>query len=139
MHDDQFGIPIEYLEVILEYQGVYAVPKAPDYIRGVLNLQGRIITIVEIAMLLGYQMTALDENARIVVLATEELQIGFVVSAVSDFINISEDILKPPQQQSNLSVEENFIESIFELDKHVVSVLHIETIISYLATLTLTK
>jgi purine-binding chemotaxis protein CheW len=117
------GIFIDTLEVILENPQIFSVPKTPVFIKGILNFRGRIITIFDLAMLMGLPSIVPPLSPRIVVPTTEHMQIGFLVSQVFDFYVVAEDQLMEPPPQSGTRPEERFVKYIFEKDQQVISVL----------------
>lgn len=120
---DKFGIFIEDLRIILEIQHIFTVPKAPSFIWGVVNHRGRIITVIDLSLLIGLNKPDYDDASRVIVLDSEVLDVGLFVSHVFDFCSITKDQLQDVPVQSSSEKDERFIRHIFEYNNSVVSVL----------------
>lgn len=125
------------MEVILEVGTIYSVPKVPETIYGIINYRGRIITCIDLALMLGLQKVKRNASSRIIVLVTDIVQVGLFVSKVFDFLEIKDEVLQEPPLQGTGGQEERFVKNIFKYDFKVFSVLDIKKITKYLAELVL--
>jgi purine-binding chemotaxis protein CheW len=64
------------------------VHEAPDYVRGIINLRGNIVTVVDLARRLGLELTEIQPSARNVIVKHDREIVGFVVDAVDDIVDI---------------------------------------------------
>lgn len=95
---EAYGIPIRFVIEIIGMQKVNALPEAPDYVKGIINLRGRIIPIVDMHLRLGKSEPQYTDRTCIVVVETEKLSAGLIVDSVTDVLRIDEkDIVPPPE------------------------------------------
>lgn len=87
-----FGAPVEYVVEIITHHTVTCLPKVPNYVAGVINLRGQIIPIIDIRLRLGKERR---EDCYIIVLDVEGMQIGILVDAVDQMIDLPSSAVLP--------------------------------------------
>ena len=93
-----YGIEIRYVTEIIGIQPITEVPEMPEYVRGVTNLRGKIIPVMDARLRFKKAEREYDERTCIIVLDTNEVSIGLVVDSVSEVISIpEEEIAVPPE------------------------------------------
>lgn len=75
-----------------------ALPHSPDYVRGVINLRGTVLTVMDLARRLGMDTETDDERAVVIVTALDDCNVGLMVDAVSDILSVPESELQPPPE-----------------------------------------
>lgn len=93
--DQVFGIDMEPLIEIREWDEPTPLPKVPAYIRGVMNLRGAVLPIVDLSERLGWQATNVHARSCIVVVDLDGQAAGFLVDQVADIVPIDESEIKP--------------------------------------------
>jgi purine-binding chemotaxis protein CheW len=94
---ETYGIPIGSLHEIVRVPEITAVPDAPDYLEGVINLRGKIVSVVDLRKRFGKPTTALDRHSRILVVEHRGRLAGMIVDSASEVIKIPEtDIESAP-------------------------------------------
>ncbi len=89
--DEEYGIEITHVQEIKSLAHVAPIPNAPEYVKGVLNLRGAIIPIVDLRLRFSMPPRAYDRFTVIIVVAVQDKQIGLVVDCVSDVLDINRD------------------------------------------------
>ena len=97
--DLKLGVDAGYVVEILNNQTITYLPMMPEYIRGVFNMRGQIIPVMDIRMRLGKM--PVDDNDLLIVLNYQNSQLGILVDAVEQMIDIPDEILMPMPAQSN--------------------------------------
>src|SRR3989338_1259265 len=96
--EEQYGVDILRVQEIKGYTVVTRIPNTPDYIKGVLNLRGTIVPIVDLRTKFGMEKAEYTMFTVIVVVVIQDKVTGIVVDAVSDVMNINnKDIQAPPE------------------------------------------
>jgi purine-binding chemotaxis protein CheW len=93
-----YGIEIKYVTEIIGMQTITEVPDLPEYVKGIINLRGKIIPVLDVR--LRFKKTAREYNDRtcIIVVDIKEVAVGLIVDTVAEVLNIPEqDIVLPPQ------------------------------------------
>ncbi|MDA1050176.1 MAG: chemotaxis protein CheW [Planctomycetota bacterium] len=105
LDDEEYGIEIMHVQEIKSLAHVAPIPNAPEYVKGVLNLRGTIIPIVDLRLRFAMPARAYDRFTVIIVVAVNDRQIGLVVDGVSDVLDIKlEDIDDSPPLADDLDV-----------------------------------
>lgn len=122
-----YGLNISNVKEIIASMNITSVPKTPDYIKGVINLRGTVIPIVDVRLKFGMQEREYDINTAIVINEIDNVCIGFVVDRVEDVLSIKlGDLTDPPKFGS--SVDTSFIEKVAQIDKDVIMMLNLKKI-----------
>ncbi len=131
--EEEFGVGILQVKEILEYGGVTSVPMVPDFIKGVINLRGNVVPVMDLKARFQMQSGELDKRACVVIVEVnmngEETVMGILVDAVSEVMEIPpQDIEPPPPFGSKVSVD--FIKGMAKVDKQFTMLLDIDKILS---------
>lgn len=95
---ETFGVPIALVHEIVRVPEITAVPDAPDYIEGVINLRGKIVSIVDLRKRFGEKNITRHKKNRILVAEVEGKMVGLVVDAASEVLKMPfGDIEDPPK------------------------------------------
>jgi purine-binding chemotaxis protein CheW len=102
--DEIYGLDIQYVEDIIGIQMITDVPEQPEYLKGVINLRGSIIPVMDIRIRFEKELRAYDDRTCIIVVSIDDSPIGIVVDTVLEVLNISEEqIAEPPQFEDSSS------------------------------------
>ncbi len=93
---ETFGLPIAMVREIVRVPEITAVPNAPDYIEGVINLRGRIIPIVDLRKRFGEKEIRPHKKNRIVVVEMDDRLVGLIVNSASEVLKIPPSEIEPP-------------------------------------------
>lgn len=93
---ERFGTEIERVHEIIRLQEVTQVPRAPEFVEGVINLRGRIVPVVNLRRRFGFPETEPNRAGRIVVVDVEGSTIGMVVDAVAEVARVARAAIEPP-------------------------------------------
>ena len=94
--NEEFGIDIQAVRELRGYSAVTRLAEAPPYLKGVVNLRGVIVPIVDLRIKLGIGEGAYNAFTVVVVLAIGEQQVGIVVDSVTDVLSLTAEQIKPP-------------------------------------------
>ncbi|MFY9845178.1 MAG: chemotaxis protein CheW [Terriglobales bacterium] len=87
---ETYGVPITSLHEIVRVPEITAVPDAPDYLEGVINLRGKIVSVVDLRKRFGQPSVALDRRSRILVVEHRGRLVGMIVDSASEVLKIPE-------------------------------------------------
>jgi purine-binding chemotaxis protein CheW len=96
--EETYGIDILQVQEIREIELVTRIPHVARFVRGVINLRGAIVPVVDLGLMFGFPQPIALEKASAIVLNTDRRLVGLVVSSVSDVIGLADaEILPPPE------------------------------------------
>lgn len=101
--DNEFyGISIANVEEIIGVQSITTVPDTPEYIKGLINLRGKIIPVVDVRIRFGKEARGYDDRTCVIVINVREDVIGLAVDTIADVVTIQDDdVLDPPSAGSS--------------------------------------
>lgn len=85
-----YGIDIQNVQIIERVKSIMRVPKTPPWIKGVMNLRGEIIPVIDIRMQFDMPPKENDESSRIIIIKIDENMVGIIVDSVKEVIEIQE-------------------------------------------------
>ena len=94
---DCYGIAITFVNEIIGLSQVTELPETPDYIKGLINLRGKIVPIIDVRMRFGKPEIEYNDRTCVIVINVEEDTVGLIVDAIAEVVTIdSDNILDPP-------------------------------------------
>ena len=102
--DESYGVDILQVQEIREIDEVTRVPKTLPFVRGVINLRGAIVPIVDLGLMFGFPEPIGLRKASAIVLNVDQRLVGLVVSSVSDVIALSDDEIAPAPELGTRAV-----------------------------------
>ena len=123
------ALDIAHVQEINKNIAVTVVHRAPEYVCGVINLRGEIVTVVDLRVKFGFEPLAESADRQIVIVRQEGENIGLLVDTVSDVVSADERDIEPPP--SNLSgVAGRFFKGIYKLEHDLVAILNIDELLA---------
>ena len=131
--DEEYGIGILKIKEIIGMMPITTVPQTPEFVKGVINLRGKVIPVMDLRLRFGMEPIDYNERTCIIVVEIEgvagTIQIGLVVDTVSEVLNInSEDIEKAPTFGAKLNTD--YILGMAKVEGGVKILLDIDQVIS---------
>ncbi len=126
---EEYGVDIMRVQEIILMGKVTRMPEVPDFIRGLINLRGHVIPIVDLRMRFGLQAGANSEETRIVVVNVGNRTIGIVVDAVNEVLRIQADQIEPPPSSIG-GIDQEYIRGLVKLESKLLILLDIENILN---------
>jgi len=121
--DELYGILIRYVTEIIGIQNVTEVPGMPKYVKGVINLRGSVIPVLDVRLRFGFDERVHDDRTCIVVVNIKETSVGFIVDSVNEVADIPDNQIEPAPRMGNSG--ENFIENIGKVGDEVMILLDV--------------
>ena len=132
--DEAYGIEILSVREIIRMMDMTRVPRTPDFISGVINLRGKVITVIDLRMKFGMKsIDATDQTVIIVVqIKTEssELTMGLLVDEVLEVRSVAAEAIEPAPMLGGGGVDIEFIQGVGKLESRVIFLLNIGKILS---------
>ncbi|MDH4101281.1 MAG: chemotaxis protein CheW [Nitrospirota bacterium] len=127
---EMFGVPISMVHEIIRPAAITAMPRSPDYVKGVLNLRGKIIPVVDLRKRFGLEEAEETKETRIVVVGVGGLTVGMVVDGVSEVLRIRAEDIEPPSPII-ATVDSEYIRGVGKVEGRLIILLDTEMILSH--------
>lgn len=127
--EEEFGFEILKVQEIIRMIDYTRVPNTPEFVKGVINLRGKVIPIIDLRLRLGMKQKEHDISTRIIVIEFESKVIGFIVDKVNEVLRIDKTIIDSPPSLSS-DVNSEFITSIAKLENRLLVLLDLGKILT---------
>ena len=95
---EYFGLKVRYVSEIIQCQAITAIPETEDFIKGLINLRGKVIPVIDVRMRFKQQPIEYNDRTCIIVLNVRSMLVGLIVEKIAEVVDIEEkDILPPPE------------------------------------------
>lgn len=128
--NEQYGLDISRIKEIIALMNITHIPKTPDFVKGVINLRGSIIPVVDIRLKFGMEAKKETVETAIVIYEIDNVSIGFIVDKVDDVFTIDTDNISAAPNFGT-SVDTTFISGIAEVDESVIMILDLKNIFDH--------
>lgn len=130
---EEFALDISKVREVLDYTTITRVPKMPGYLRGVINLRGNVVPVVDLKMKLGMAETSRTVNTCIVIteinLDGETVQMGALTDSVQEVLDMDQGQIQPPPRFGS-KIATEFIRGMGKRDDRFVIILDIDRVLS---------
>ena len=126
---EEYGIDILKVQEIRSYEPPTRIANAPDFIKGVVNLRGVIVPIVDLRLKLNCATAEYNSFTVVIVLNVKNRVVGAVVDSVSDVLALDKDTIKPAPEMSS-AVDTSFITGIGSVNDRMLILMDIEALMT---------
>lgn len=125
----EFCIDVMIVREVRGWTKATTLPNSPNYVKGVINLRGSVLPIIDLSLRLGMGGVNPTERNVVIVVQIETRQVGILVDAVSDILMMKRSAIQPaPEVTSNLI--KSFIKGLLPMDGRMVSLISLENVLS---------
>ncbi len=125
-----FGLDIKHVDDIIGIQDITQVPEQPDYIKGVINLRGKIIPTMDVRARFKKEDREYDDRTCIVVLNMQNTSVGVIVDRVVEVLDIDEDHIAEPPRFSG-DYQSHYISGIGKIGNEIAMLLDCNKLLNY--------
>lgn len=126
--NDSYGIEIQFVMEIIGIQSITEIPELPDYVKGIINLRGKIIPVMDVRLRFKKEARNYNDRTCIIVVDIKNISIGLIVDSVSEVLTIPEkEIVDPPEMNKGFN---RYIKKIGKVGNDVKLLLDCEKLLS---------
>ena len=126
--DKEYAIKVDVVQSIEKVLSITRVPKTPSYVKGVINLRGVVTPIVDLRERFGLDLKEMDDSTRIIIVTLEEYEVGLIVDAANDVLDIPVESIEP-QPEVVGSIESDFISGVAKVEKRLLVMLNLDKVL----------
>ena len=126
---ESYGIGIRYVIEIIELQTISLVPDLPDYVKGVINLRGKVIPIVDLRLRFDMEERAYDNRTCIIITEVDHILVGCIVDTVEEVMEILEKNIEPPPKFKTISGKDQYISGMGKVGDAIKILIDVEKIV----------
>jgi purine-binding chemotaxis protein CheW len=129
LQDEEYGIPVHQVRSIEKMQHITRVPRTAPFVKGVINLRGVVTPIIDLRVRFELEEQAYTDSTRIIIVALDHMEVGLIVDAANDVIDIPVSFIEPrPEVVGNVEVE--YITGVAKVDKRLIILLNLEKVLT---------
>lgn len=125
-----FGVPIADVVQIVGMQQITSIPDFPPYAKGIINLRGAIIPVIDVRLRFHKPEVSYNERTCIIVTHIQQHAAGLIVDAVDEVTDIDESLISAPPKMSASELQADYLTGIGKLEQKIVLLLDIGKIVS---------
>ena len=128
MGDALCGMDILKVQEINKLLEMTDVPQAPEYVKGIVNLRGQIVTVIDLGKKLGLSKTDLGLETRNIIVSSKNEYIGLLVDRIGDVERTDWDKIEPPPANIG-GVQGRYFEGVFKKENSLIGILNVEEVL----------
>lgn len=127
--DEEYGINITCVQGIEELQKIVHVPDLPEYVKGVINMRGKIIPVIDLRLKFNMAEREYDDRTCIILTRIKNSEMGLIVDTVSEVLDIPEKDINPPPSFRSSSEQDRYISGLGKIEEEVKILLDVEKLL----------
>lgn len=127
---ETYGVDIFAVREIVRPPGITAVPGSPGYVLGIINLRGKIISVVDLAQRLGVGVSRLDRASRILVVELHGFTMGFLVDAATEVMKLDKESFEPAPHELRSALHGDYLDGLGKLEDRLIIVINLRHLLS---------
>ncbi|AEY02401.1 purine-binding chemotaxis protein CheW [Oceanimonas sp. GK1] len=129
LDNETYGINVMQVQEVLRYSDIAPVPGAPDYVLGIINLRGNVVTVLDTRLRFGLMPAEISDNTRIVIIEAEKQVIGILVDSVAEVVYLkSSEIESAPNVGTSESAR--FIQGVCNRENELLILVDLDKLLS---------
>ncbi|MFM1650836.1 chemotaxis protein CheW [Brevibacillus sp. B_LB10_24] len=129
LRDEEYGVEVSQVNSIEKLEHITRVPRTPKFVKGVINLRGVVTPIIDLRSRFGLEEGDYTESTRIIIVAFGELEVGLIVDAANDVIDIPQSAIEPPPEVVG-GVKATYLRGVAKLDKRLLILLNLDKVLN---------
>jgi purine-binding chemotaxis protein CheW len=121
--EEEYGLKIENVLSIERIQNITRVPNVPSYVKGVMNLRGTVIPVLDLMAKLDLGHTTFTDSTRVIITKLNGIELGLIVEKTSNVIDVVPEAVESPEAAG---FNNNHFDGIFKYDGHLIILLNLE-------------
>lgn len=127
---EQYGIEVDKVKTIERIMPMTRVPKTPPFVKGVINLRGVVVPVIDLRGRFGLPESEFTNDSRIIIVSIGDLEVGMIVDAATDVVDVDEDtIVDPPEVVGGIKAK--YLRGIAKLeDERLLVMLNLQEVLN---------
>lgn len=126
LKNEEYGLNIDHVQSIERLIPITRVPNVPKYVKGLINLRGNVIPIIDLQSKLELGDAGYTDNSRVIIVKYEEIELGLIVEKTSNVIDVATDAI---ENAASSGVNSDFFEGVAKYEGRLIILLKMEELI----------
>ena len=129
LNHEEYAISVDQVGSIERMQPITRVPQTADFVKGVINLRGIVIPVIDLRTRFGIEEKEYGDTSRIIIFHLDDMEVGLIVDVANDIVDIPENIIEPPPEVVG-AVHVDYIEGVAKLDDRLLILLNLQKVLT---------
>lgn len=121
--DEEYGIDILQVKTIERMLPITRVPKAPDFVEGVINLRGEIVPVIDLKKRFDLPASEVTDNTRIIIVTVDDLTVGMIVDSATEVVHLPQNAIEPAPAITG-GIDSNYLDGVGKIDEKLLILLN---------------
>lgn len=117
--NEYFGLAIQYVNEIIQMQEITAIPETEDYIKGLINLRGKVVPVIDVRLRFKQEPLEYNDRTCIIVINVKSTVVGLIVEKIAEVVEINEDNILPPPKIGHDKAQNKYVYGIGKVGNSV--------------------
>ncbi len=122
--DEDYGIDILQVKTIERMMPITRIPKAPQFVEGVINLRGEIVPVIDLKKRFDLPLSETTDSTRIIIVSIDDITVGMIVDSATEVIQLSQDDIEPAPPITG-SIDANYLDGVGKIDGRLLILLNV--------------
>ena len=128
--DEIYGVNIKHVTEIIEMQSITEVPDMPGFIKGVINLRGRVIPVMDLRLRLDMSERDYDDRTCVIIAQSEKTSMGVIVDTVAEVQSINNEEIEAAPEFNGDGKRENIVDGMGKMDDNVILLIDVHRLLT---------
>jgi len=119
---EEYGVEVDKVKTIERMQPMTRVPKTPAFVKGVINLRGVVVPVIDLRSRFNLEEIEYTDNTRIIIVNVRDIEVGLTVDSASDVIDINSELIEDPPEVVG-GIKAKYLSGIAKMDEQRLLVL----------------
>ena len=126
--EEEYGVDILQVKTIERMMDITRVPKAPQFVEGVINLRGEIVPVIDLKKRFDLPISQETDNTRIIIVNVDDITVGMIVDSANEVIQLPQDAIEPAPSIVG-GIDSDFLEGVGKMDGKLLIILDLSKIL----------
>lgn len=127
--DEEYGVEVEKVKTIERMMPMTRVPKTYSFVKGVINLRGVVVPVIDLRGRFGLPEQEYTDNSRIVIIAVNDMEVGLIVDSANDVIDVDSDSIQDPPEIVG-GVRAKYLQGVAKLGDRLLVLLNLQEVLN---------
>ncbi len=128
LKDEEYAVPVQSVGSIERIESITRVPQADPFVKGVVNMRGVVTPIIDLRIRFNMEPAVYTESTRIIIVYLNNMEIGLIVDAANDVVDIPEHTIEPTPEVIG-SIDVDYIDGVAKIDNRLLILLDLEKVL----------
>jgi purine-binding chemotaxis protein CheW len=127
--NEEYGVEVDKVQTIERMMPLTRVPKTPAFVKGVINLRGVVVPVIDLCERFGLKAAEITESTRIIIVRQQSIEVGLIVDSANDVVDVDEDHIEAPPEVVG-GIRAKYLRGIAKLDNRLLVLFNLQEVLN---------